>query len=443
MKTEKRIGEIQSAPKWMVDNRFLLGGYRIGFNTFNDTLKSLFIKHNDLMNVWTHLIGAIIFIGILVFLANWKPINPQVFKEINQSLHLFVFSSVNWRNTYKNQIQPHLNQLYSKDLYKIMKRSNIGFLQMQQEKLESLFTNEREQIDLKLSEVLTEEENLSTEQLKKQFAEVSRFSKKYYLFLLNNVDKFSSNNSNKTNKNLSEYIRVEAKKLIEKFEKLKKLEKENIRIFSKTGYSLERYPIAIFLCTAIFCLLSSTIFHLFHPISLRIYTILHKIDLAGISILNFGSSFAMYYYYFYCMTVPLTIYCTFIFLFCFGVFFISLGNAIHLEENVHWKSLMYAGLGLINLVPLIHICVLSFYASPENDYIPINLSFFLILLMAGLYLGGLGIYSSRFPERLFPNRFDIWFNSHTIWHIFVFLAAFTHFMNLLYMHETRHGLPCF
>lgn len=44
-------------------------------------------------------------------------------------------------------------------------------------------------------------------------------------------------------------------------------------------------------------------------------------------------------------------------------------------------------------------------------------------IMGVLYLTGLFFYIKKIPERFYPKKFDIWFNSHTIFHLFVFVAA--------------------
>lgn len=49
----------------MVDNEFIWRGYRIGFNSHGRILRSLFMLHNESVNVWTHLIGAIMFICLI------------------------------------------------------------------------------------------------------------------------------------------------------------------------------------------------------------------------------------------------------------------------------------------------------------------------------------------------------------------------------------------
>ena len=90
------------------------------------------------------------------------------------------------------------------------------------------------------------------------------------------------------------------------------------------------YPIIIFVISAIFCLGSSAIFHTFFIINPLIHKILHRIDLAGISILVWGSSFSLIYYYFYCKPLFLLFYTVINFITCFSVFIVNLFDRIHL-----------------------------------------------------------------------------------------------------------------
>eukprot|EP00164_Ancoracysta_twista_P008960 GFYU01013114.1.p1 GENE.GFYU01013114.1~~GFYU01013114.1.p1 ORF type:complete len:130 (-),score=31.13 GFYU01013114.1:1-390(-) len=52
-------------------------------------------------------------------------------------------------------------------------------------------------------------------------------------------------------------------------------------------------------------------------------------------------------------------------------------------------------------------------------------------LMLFLYGIGVVIYVLKIPERLAPGRFDVWFHSHQLWHVFVLAAAVVHFFTCL------------
>lgn len=48
-------------PHWLQDNDFLHHGHRPPTNSFWACLKSIFRVHTETVNIWTHLLGKIIF----------------------------------------------------------------------------------------------------------------------------------------------------------------------------------------------------------------------------------------------------------------------------------------------------------------------------------------------------------------------------------------------
>ena len=71
IKKKPYIGKIDdpNLEDFIIDNPHLKTGYRVFFNTYWDCARSLFMIHNETMNVWSHLIGLIIFIGIIIYLT--------------------------------------------------------------------------------------------------------------------------------------------------------------------------------------------------------------------------------------------------------------------------------------------------------------------------------------------------------------------------------------
>jgi adiponectin receptor len=62
--------------------------------------------------------------------------------------------------------------------------------------------------------------------------------------------------------------------------------------------------------------------------------------------------------------------------------------------------------------------------------------------MGFLVLSGLGFYSKFFPEKSYPKKFDIWLNSHTIWHILGILGSMAHYKGMLVAYATRSVTQC-
>ena len=48
------------------DNEHIRTGYRINFNTMKRILRSLFMIHNETVNIWSHLLGVLLFF-ILIY----------------------------------------------------------------------------------------------------------------------------------------------------------------------------------------------------------------------------------------------------------------------------------------------------------------------------------------------------------------------------------------
>ncbi|KAI0136429.1 hemolysin-III related-domain-containing protein [Xylariales sp. AK1849] len=48
-------------PTWRRDNHFIIRGYRTDSNSYLRSLSSLFYLHNESVNIWTHLLGALFF----------------------------------------------------------------------------------------------------------------------------------------------------------------------------------------------------------------------------------------------------------------------------------------------------------------------------------------------------------------------------------------------
>jgi hypothetical protein len=66
-KMESFIGHIKNTPHYLIDNEYIQRGYRINFNSHGKICESLFMLHNESVNVWSHLIGVIIFFCLLVW----------------------------------------------------------------------------------------------------------------------------------------------------------------------------------------------------------------------------------------------------------------------------------------------------------------------------------------------------------------------------------------
>lgn len=62
----ERVDELDDVHKFQQDNEFIIKGYRLYFNTTKKIIRSLFLVHNETVNIWTHLVGALMFLMIIL-----------------------------------------------------------------------------------------------------------------------------------------------------------------------------------------------------------------------------------------------------------------------------------------------------------------------------------------------------------------------------------------
>jgi hypothetical protein len=58
------LRKIEHVPEWVVDNPFILSGYRRPNSSISYYALSIFSLHNETINIWTHLIGFLLFAAI-------------------------------------------------------------------------------------------------------------------------------------------------------------------------------------------------------------------------------------------------------------------------------------------------------------------------------------------------------------------------------------------
>lgn len=61
-------------------------------------------------------------------------------------------------------------------------------------------------------------------------------------------------------------------------------------------------------------------------------------------------------------------------------------------------------------------------------------------LMGFCYVFGSLVYAKKWPESLFPGKFDSLLSSHNIWHCFVLAGAITHYFAVMSAQNFRENI---
>jgi len=417
MKSKVEITSIEDAPAWMVDNRFLFHGYRKNFNCLKSSVRSLFLKHNETMNIWTHLLAAIVFIICMNYLIINIENTRTVYQEIKNDLNYEKLTVLLKESSAK--IAGLFKEL---DIHQNMQTLTASLNRIKEMQLKFLEETRAQFIDRELAVVKA---------FNSQIDKLSKQAEHFFETCLDHYRTLKSNSGDNFQqfRHLFDHM-TSGRNIMNAFDRVLNSE-------------LEFYPVILYFLSAIACLGFSAIFHLFYVINPRICKILQKLDYAGIAILIFGSSFNIYFYYFYCRPTLYATYCVSIGVACLSVFLISMSDWIDKPEYVSLKGSLWGLLGLTNLVPMSHMIYLNWTQGSDPRSLPLSELLGGIVAETVCYLGGLVIYVVRFPERYFPKKFDIWLNSHTVWHLCVVGGAVSHLMVTLRLYDLRNEHHCF
>ncbi|CAF1590843.1 unnamed protein product [Rotaria magnacalcarata] len=206
-----------------------------------------------------------------------------------------------------------------------------------------------------------------------------------------------------------------------------------------------------FFLGAIICLLCSTLYHTLYCHSPEISKFFSKLDYCGIALLIIGSIIPLLYYQFYCEFGTKVAYLTFIGLLGTGCIVITMWDKFSSSQYRVYRALLFVTFAVFGFIPTCHymirfgiehaftgmmIIIFLFYSCIVlHMHIHTNQckqagAIQYLLIVASLYLIGACLYAARIPERLAPGLFDIWFQSHQLFHVFVVAAACVHYYGI-------------
>ena len=199
---------------------------------------------------------------------------------------------------------------------------------------------------------------------------------------------------------------------------------------------LERWPLYVFLVSALACLSLSAVYHLCGTANDRWYENLANLDYIGIVCLIVGSCTPVVHYGFgasfpWHRTLYLHVIAV------LGVAIISCSFCSWYHRSLTLRLGLFFALALAGVLAILHALLL-------HDFSPATLSLLRGVLQMGMtYLAGVGIYVARLPECLGPSRvLDVIGSSHQWWHLAVVVAAMQHFHGVLQVwRSSAHELP--
>ncbi|KAF8493361.1 hemolysin-III related-domain-containing protein [Russula emetica] len=189
-----------------------------------------------------------------------------------------------------------------------------------------------------------------------------------------------------------------------------------------------------FLSSACFCLLCSAFYHMSSSHSKQVFARSVALDYTGIVVLILGSFYACLHYGFYCELRYKIGYMLLVTLSGLAAAYIVLNPEYSKPTHRHARARVFLALGLSGILPFSHLLL---FHGPHTHLREMG---FIWLLAAGvMYTTGALLYSYRIPERLDPGRFDHFFSSHQIFHIFVVLAALSTYVCVLTAFDHWHS----
>lgn len=178
-----------------------------------------------------------------------------------------------------------------------------------------------------------------------------------------------------------------------------------------------KFVACAYLCAALFCMASSSLFHLFTPHSSVVYERALRIDMTGIALVIIASFGVGLHYGYWCHPTLGTIYITIVSI--LSVAALAWPHMPALLHNFNLSVGFFASFVAFALVPLFHWFFLVGGFGSEQ----VNLFFYKLLTTFGLYALGFAFYGAQFPERHYVGKVDIVGHSHQIWHLCVVAGA--------------------
>ena len=355
----------EQVPGHLKDIRFILNGYRANYD-FKTALMSALRLHNETGNIWSHLIGFLIF-ALLTWVTIVKSPSPL---SIGGDFVRAVESK--W-NSSSLGVSENLHDVVSKAA-----AWEERLVQYGGEKLHAL------------EDVLDVLKSITIDNIHDLAGLSANFSS---LRMINQ----------------------------EELRHLESIVYESLTSLVDVTWPVHRWPLHVFTTGAMICLFTSSMCHLFGCCSKHVAMLMWQFDYAGIAVLIVASFVPPVYYGFLCRPIYAVTYLGMVTVFGIATIAVTLMPRFQ-DANYHaFRASVFTSLGLFGIIPTIHL------ARIHREVGHVHEALVLDFWMGAIYLIGTGIYTLKIPERFWPGRFDVAFHSHQLFHVSIVIAATIHY----------------
>ena len=416
--------KLASVPRYLVFNEHILSGYRVNF-TVRDSLMSLFTLHNESINIWSHVFGFVLFLVLLIALC-WRP--PIMDVELGNRNGTSAVGGPIIEPTEgaahglgRNPVKVATGA-YDQDVAAVFREPILRLQRARAQLGKALHVEEVKDL---LRKILADvANNVFSAENRRVNLRLSREKIRQSIGYLQAKLK---------RKNVGKALHIEEVK-----GRLLELETQ-LRAIVANNFKVEYWPIYLYLVGAMFCMLSSSMAHTFSITSPKANMWWWRIDYVGIAVMISTSYCPVVYYVFLQETTWRNFYLAVILAAGALVAGVSLLERFQEDSYRVYRAYLFVAYGFFAVIPLFHALTLDL-GSPLDSQSFNNIVMYEVL-MGVLYLGGALVYATQFPEFMFPGKFDLFFNSHQVFHIAIVLAAYTHYMAVMQAIEWRYGPP--
>lgn len=176
--------------------------------------------------------------------------------------------------------------------------------------------------------------------------------------------------------------------------------------------------LSFYLACGIFCWFFSTYFHTVRCHSKNVHHKAERLDYCGILFYSFSAFLPVIYYIFLCDDLLRYVYMGSLSTVGFIVLCLSQCEMFGRNEYRVLRAMIFSSLSLVTVLPVIHaLCKYGIDVAIDRESLHLLLAFCIAASAAIL------VYSTQFPESIWPGKFDLWLHSHQLFHVLAVVAG--------------------